>query len=131
MAGNYPALGLAAAAAALLVSCGIEDYAFLYPVPSGDVSVELNHKATIRLPNINLSDYYYFTHFAIYYRIYISGSSYPTIHTGNMNDLNPLLYADYNAILPYTNGDTSASTATGQHRNWRVSRGRPGQNHYP
>lgn len=107
----------AAAAAALFliscVSCGIEDYAFLYPVPSGNVSVELNHRATIRLPDIDLTDYYYFTHFAVYYRIYISGSSYPTIHTGNMNDLNPLLYADYNAILPYTNGDTTASTATG------------------
>lgn len=93
--------------AAGLVSCGIEDYVFLPPVPSGNISVTLNYRAVINLPDLNEN----FTHFTIYYRIYISGTSYPTVHTGNMNDLNPALYTDYNAILPYTNNNTTISTS--------------------
>ncbi|MDR2536547.1 MAG: hypothetical protein LBD29_11020 [Treponema sp.] len=93
-------------------SCGIEDYLFLFSIPSGSISVTLNQEAVIRLPDVSLTDYYYFTHFTIYYRIYVSEKFYPMINTGNMNELNAALSSDYNAFLPYTNTDTNNAAAS-------------------
>jgi hypothetical protein len=92
-----------------LVSCGIEDYPFLPSVPSGNISVSLNQEAKIKLPVIDLN-VSYFTHFTIYYHIYVSGTYYPEIDPSNMSDLNPALLADYNAFLPYTNTDTATGS---------------------
>jgi hypothetical protein len=95
-----------------LSSCGIEDYAFLYPV-SGRVEVELNSKATIILSMAEVTDY--FTHFTLYYRIYISAVPLPgNISQGDLSTLNPTLDSDYRAFLPYTsNTDTTISTSIG------------------
>ncbi|MDR2797819.1 MAG: hypothetical protein LBB80_05700 [Treponema sp.] len=95
-----------------LSSCGIEDYAFLYPV-SGRVEVEFNSKATIMLSMAGASEY--FTHFTIYYRIYISAVSLSGyIGQGDLSTLNPTLDSDYRTFLPYTsNTDTTISTSVG------------------
>jgi hypothetical protein len=88
-------------------ACGIEDYPFLDKVPSGNVAVTLNQKASITLPTV---DSIYFTHFTLYYRIYVSGTYFPEINTGNMSQLNSNLMADYSYFLPYTDSDTSSSS---------------------
>ncbi|MDR1029537.1 MAG: hypothetical protein LBL76_01540 [Treponema sp.] len=93
-------------------SCGIEDYAFLYPV-SGYIEVELNSKATITLSLAEVSEY--LTHFTLYYRIYISAVPLQgRISQGDLSTLNPSLDTDYRAIWPYTaNADTTISTSVG------------------
>lgn len=103
-------------AALVLASCGIEDYLFLYPVPAGDVHVELNTRVQVRLPNLNTTEYYYFTHFNLYYRIYISDVPLTNeINTaGDRSLINSALAGDYSAIEPYTvTTDTMNSTNTG------------------
>jgi hypothetical protein len=97
----------------ILGACGIEDYLYLEGVPAGYITVELNSKATIRLPFIDTSQFYYFTHFSIYYRIYISRTDYSTIDTSNYSTLNATLYSDYNAFLPYTDGTNTNISAVG------------------
>jgi hypothetical protein len=96
----------------LLGTCGIEDYPYLEPVLESNISWELNVRAAIRLPYVTSQQ---FTHFIIYYRIYISGESIlSNILPAGMNNINPTLYQDYATFLPYTNTDnTSASTQIG------------------
>jgi hypothetical protein len=99
--------------AGLFSSCGIEDYLFLNPVPVGNISLpSLNTSAVIALPNIDLAHYYYFSHFTIYYRIYISGIDVSgAINEGQLGSINPSLLTDYSALIPYTNTDTVISTS--------------------
>lgn len=109
---------------AALVSCGLDDYPYLPPVPSGNISVELNSKAVINLRNIVEDSDSYFTHFTIYYRIYITDlSTSGRINEGEMSRLNPTLYSDYVYFLPYINSDTNISTSVGtlfRNRNYQV-----------
>jgi hypothetical protein len=92
----------------VFTTCGIEDYPFLYPVNAGSINVELNSKAVIALPDVGDS-LEYFTHFAIYYRIYLSTSQ----QTGSidnvdlMRTVNATLASDYSGFLPYTSTNTT------------------------
>jgi hypothetical protein len=97
-----------------LSTCGIEDYLFLYPVWSGNIQRELNYRATIRLPDLDLNEYYYFTHFAFYYRIYISNIAEPgdiQLSSSYLANINQSLSSDYFAFEPYINNDTVISTS--------------------
>jgi hypothetical protein len=92
-----------------LVSCGIEDYFYLYPVPLGNIQSRLNSTASITLPNINLQEFYYFTHFTIYYRIYVSDireQGTIQLSQSNLSLINPTLSSDFFAIYPYTTTNT-------------------------
>ena len=103
------------------VSCGLEEYYYLPSLQEagGNLEVELNNKATIRLPNINTSSggYYYFRHFAIFYRIYISGQNESgQIQTSGsaLSNINASLASDYSAIYPSTDiTSTTSNTAVG------------------
>jgi hypothetical protein len=95
--------------AVLFYSCGIEDYYYLYPVPSSNIRMQSNISATIELPNYGMA-YTYFSHFAIYYRIYISDiSSAAEIQPPQMQSINSALQYDYNGIEPYTHEDLITS----------------------
>ncbi|GHV93901.1 hypothetical protein AGMMS50293_02210 [Spirochaetia bacterium] len=97
--------------AAGIVSCGLEDYPYLPSVPENNITVQSVNRATIRLPNISSS---YFTHFTIFYRIYISGENTDQITTTDLSRVNTSLAADYNGIYPSTDiTNTSANTAIG------------------
>ncbi|MDR1903870.1 MAG: hypothetical protein LBQ88_16500 [Treponema sp.] len=88
-------------------SCGIEDYYYLYPVSSANINMQLNSRADIHLPNYG-TEYYYFTHFAIYYRIYISDISLPggiQYSQNVLQNINPALWSDYSSLEPYTRED--------------------------
>ena len=88
-----------------LLHCGIEDYPFINPIPQANITQTMNNRAVIRVPD----DYEGspFSHFAIFYRIYVSdipqasttsANSYPTI--------NPVLSSDYNSFRTYIDSTT-------------------------
>ncbi|MDR3114663.1 MAG: hypothetical protein LBU25_03995 [Treponema sp.] len=66
----------------------------------------------------------YFTHFTIYYRIYISAVSLlGYIGEGERSTLNSTLDSDYRTFLPYTSTDTTISTSVGslfRNRNYQA-----------
>ena len=109
----FPAcIGLAALVTQFL-SCGLEEYYYLDPVPQSSITMELNNKATIQMPS---SSYSYFTHFSIFYRVYISGSAVTgTIQTSYdaLRNINPALAADFSAIYPLTDITNTGSTNVG------------------
>jgi hypothetical protein len=102
------------------ISCGIENYLYLNQVPQGNIKTELVSKATIILPHVDSEA---FTHFTIYYRIYISDQQLADINLGDFSNLNSTLSSDYNAFLPYINSDTTISTSIGtifRNRNYQT-----------
>jgi hypothetical protein len=105
----------------MCVSCGIDDYMYLEPVPSGNIRTELITRAEIRLPSVDTSQFYYFRYFALYYRIYTSVNDFAAISPNEYSSLNPSLSSDYNAFLPYTNntGTSNAGTIGSLFRNRR------------
>jgi hypothetical protein len=95
------------------LSCGVEDYAYLKPVPSGSIQVSLNNKATVPLPGQDSGSN--FTHYNLYYRIYISDiQEAGEIQKSReaMNRINPALASDYFALEPYTNVNNNVNTST-------------------
>jgi len=78
------------------ISCGIEEYYYLPQVPASNITEHFNTEAEIIIPSINQTEFYYFTNYAIYYKLYTGESPY--IDTGFNADLR----SDYNAIFPYT-----------------------------
>jgi hypothetical protein len=97
----------------------MEEYYYLPPVAEGNIKVDLNNTATIRIPDLDTSTggYYYFKNFTIYYRIYISGENNSgSIQASSeiLNGINPSLLSDYTAIYPSTDtSSTSVNTAIG------------------
>jgi hypothetical protein len=92
-------------------ACGIDDYVYLSPVQESEINIRSNTQATIRLPPPNSSEVTYFTHFAIFYRIYISGSPQAGQITPElMQTVNTTLYSDYNGIFPNTSNNSSNTT---------------------
>jgi hypothetical protein len=119
--GRPPGRRLVPALLAALISgaCGIEDYYYLYPVPPGNITLELNSRATLRLPlspgQVSPSgEYYYFRHFSIYYRIYVSDvpeSGGIQTSPSALSVINPTLASDYSRIAPYLSSETNVNTA--------------------
>jgi hypothetical protein len=93
-------------------SCGIEDYIYLYPVQDGNINVRLTENASIRLPSADLADSLYFTHFVIFYRIYVSDVLISAVinTTEQMRTINTTLYSDFNSIYPSTSSNSSSTS---------------------
>jgi hypothetical protein len=97
----------------IFLSCGIEDYYYLSPVPVGNIRMYLNTRATVQLPGVSDP---YFTNFAIFYRIYISESNEPgEIQTSpaSLNKVNSALYSDYAFFDNYTTSNTMVGASIG------------------
>jgi hypothetical protein len=91
--------------AALLVhGCGIDAYYYLPEVPAGNITTSVNQWADIDLPGAVPP---YFTHFVLYYRIYLSNAL--LVDMGNLGSVNSNLDSDYRYFSPYTNAATSTS----------------------
>jgi hypothetical protein len=99
-------------AAILLIffSCGIEEYPYIYPVPVGNVRQEMNSLVEIDIPGNN-SSVSYFTHYIIFYRIYISDVDMLSPSESNFNTINSALNNDYNRVRPYIGNDSMGSSA--------------------
>jgi hypothetical protein len=97
----------------LFLSCGIEDYAYLQPVSSGDIRLTLNNMAIVPLPDQDTGSN--FTHYTLYYRIYISDiqeAGEIQRSRSAMERINPALAADYFYLEPYTSVNNSVNTST-------------------
>jgi len=90
-------------AAFFICSCGIEDVPYLYPIPDGDIRPDLVFGATVLIPSSNDPT---FTHWAIFYKIYVSDILTNT-PLAMMATLNPTLGSDWNAIVPHIDSDTA------------------------
>ena len=93
-------------AALLLGACGLlEGMPFIDPVQQSDIEPSMDDRATV-----DLRDYSphptAFSHFVIYYRIYIS--DYVEMAPGpiNFGRINPTLLSNYNTVLPHIDSDT-------------------------
>jgi hypothetical protein len=98
-------------------SCGMEDYLYLNPVDEGSISlVAPNTTATIVLPNFNITEYYYFTNFSLFYRIYVSDANiiatYP-YYSSDLSRINNTLASDFSALSYYTSNTTTVITNLG------------------
>jgi hypothetical protein len=88
-----------------LCACGIEDLPFIDPVPQANVTPMMNNRATVRIPN----DYdgSPFSHFAIFYRIYVS--DIPQASTTSVNSypaINSALATNFNFYNQYIDSTT-------------------------
>ena len=91
----------------ILVSCGIEEYPYIDPVPQGNITTELNDRATVRIPGGY--DDAPFSHFMIFYRIYVSDRDEGSPSTANFYTINSVLADDYNAISRYIGSETEVN----------------------
>jgi hypothetical protein len=95
-----------------LLSCGLETFYYIDYIPASDYVNET--RSSVHLPSSGREGYgdnQYFTHFIIFYRIYLSDTN-PTGRlndSGNtLNSINPTLLSDYNWSIQYT--DTTSTT---------------------
>lgn len=95
-----------------LLSCGLEEYYYLDPVYESTIDMALTNTATVRLPSYDTA-ITYFSHFSIYYRIYISGVNPEAKVTTDdeRGAINTALRSDWTAIKPSTD-TTSTSVNT-------------------
>ena len=115
--------------ALFLAACGIEDYPIIPPIPQSNVITELNNRATVRVPN----DYAGtpFTHFAIYYRIYVSDIPQSSITVSSFSAINPTLVSDYNTFRGYIDSTTTVNAnmdSIFQGRNYKLLALEPNDN---
>ena len=89
-------------------TCGLEDYPIINPVRQANITTELNNRAIVRIPTNNSGTS--FTHFIIFYRIYVSNRSEPSPGSVNFSTINTVLASDYNYIRPYIDSDTLINT---------------------
>ena len=92
-----------------LVSCGIEDYPYIYSIPTGNVQNELNSRVSIFIPDSN-SGNLYFTNFTVFYRIYISDRDFPSPSESDFSQINPSLYSDHSRVRGYIGNDSMGSS---------------------
>jgi hypothetical protein len=98
------ALAAIVSGALFFFSCGIDAYYYLPEVPAGNITTSANQWADINLPG-NAPPY--FTHFVLYYRIYLSRESQANM--GNLGSVNSSLDSDYRYFSSYTNAAASTS----------------------
>ena len=99
-----------AAVILLCLSCGIEDYPYIYPISSG-IQVVSNNYVSIYIPGDNNGNAY-FTNYVIYYRIYISNENIATILSENeFSTINTSLNSDHSRVRPYIGNDSMGSSS--------------------
>ena len=117
---------------AFQLSCGLDDYYYLPQVPPSYVTSSMTSTATIIIPRID-QDYYYANYYSIYYKIYIGADRYDDSATA-LNNVNPELIRDYNAIFPNTDPtNTTAGTSVNslfRNRNYYELRLENGSSNY-
>jgi hypothetical protein len=88
-----------------LWGCGVDDYPHVNSVPQSNITQTFNNYAEVRLPPGSNS----FTHYVIFYRIYVSDVSIPSTtysDTASYSAINPALSSDFYSIRQYIGSDT-------------------------
>ena len=92
----------------VLVSCGIEDYPIIYPIPQSNVQQVMNNRSVVRIPDDNSGTT--FDHFAIYYKIYLSNSDQPsTTSDASYSTISSLLSSEHNAARSHIDSTSYVS----------------------
>ena len=95
-------------AAFLFSACGIEDFPFIEPVPQDNINPVMNSRATVRIPNSY--DGSPFSHFEIFYRIYVSDVlQASTTSVTVFSAINSVLLSDYNVFNQYIGSTTQVN----------------------
>jgi hypothetical protein len=85
------------------ISCGIEEYVYIAPVPPWDITPQGNSVSKeIDLPESS-SEPSFFTHYSIYYKIYTSTEYRDSFSDGDYYIINPTLASDYSYLENFTN----------------------------
>ncbi|MCL2206028.1 MAG: hypothetical protein FWB82_05855 [Treponema sp.] len=93
-------------AALLLTACGLlEGEPFIEAIHSDRIERSFNDRATLDVTGYTPHPTA-FSHFAIFYRIYISDTPVPSTTTDTFPQINPTLNADFNAIATYIDSET-------------------------
>lgn len=95
---------LVLAASFCVWACGLEDYPVINPVPSSNITREMNNRAVVRLPNNY--DGSPFSSFAIFYRIYVSDIPQASTTESSYSTINTVLSSDYGSFKPYIDSTT-------------------------
>ena len=77
----------------------------VYPVPQDNITQVMNYHAELHIPTNNAGNPA-FSHFAVFYRIYVSDSLQPSITKNDFSTINPVLASDYNSVYPYIDSET-------------------------
>ena len=87
-----------------LLACGLEDYPVIDPIPQGNITQRMNNYASVPLPN----DYSGtpFTHFVVFYRIYVSDILQASTTDTSYSAINPTLASDYSSFSTYIDSTT-------------------------
>jgi hypothetical protein len=94
-------------AAFFLWACGIEDYPFIYPIPEENVRPTMSNRAVVQIPTGYEGTP--FSHFAIYYRIYVSDVPLANTDPNTFSAINPTLNSNYNFFRPYIGSTTQVN----------------------
>jgi len=93
----------------LFGACGIEDFPIINPIPQSNVRPELNNRSVVRIPP-NIYDNSPFTHFEIYYRIYVSDTPQSSTTSPSVySTINSTLNTDYNSFRSYIDNTTAVN----------------------
>jgi hypothetical protein len=92
------------------LTCGVEDYPFINPIPQDNITQRMNSQARVVIPNSNLGNMY-FTHFIIFYRIYISDMIELSPSESNLNNINSDLNSHHSRVKPYIGNDSMGSSS--------------------
>ena len=90
-----------------VIGCGIEDYPYLDPIPQSNVTQEMNNGAVVRIPNTYSGTP--FSHFAVFYRIYVSDIPQASTTVSSYQAINPTLASDYNSFSNYIDSTTQVN----------------------
>lgn len=101
---NRGGIFFALAASFVLWTCGLEDYPVINPVPQSNITKEMNNRAVVRLPNNYAGSP--FTHFAVFYRIYVSDIPQASTTENTYSLINSTLASDYNSFRTYIDSTT-------------------------
>jgi len=91
-----------------LGACGIEDYPVIDPIPQASITQQMNDRAVVRIPNSYGNSP--FSHFAVFYKIYISDIPQVSTTIGSYSTINPILATDYNSFASYIDSTTLVNT---------------------
>ena len=102
--GIFKPLFLVLLSSSFLLTCGIEDYPVINAIPQSNIIQVMNNRATVRIPN-NYSDSP-FSHFAVFYRIYVSNVPQASTTENTYSVINSVLASDYNSFRGYIDSTT-------------------------
>ena len=90
-----------------ILGCGIEDYPFINPIPQSNITQAMNNRAVVRIPDNYAGTP--FSHFAVFYRIYVSDIPQASTTVNSYSAINQTLASDYSSFQGYIDSTTQVN----------------------